>query len=198
MTLMDTRLSLSRRQLLAYSTSIATLCLTPTSIFASPLNPKANSGLQSWLKRMSPDAPAAQSGQLQRWIVRHLGGKSALSVGLVYRTCPDQPFELFRGSHLSCQGGISVQVLAGAIDGLVIQRLDRPEAECDYCRFGGLLEPDLAPGHYAILINSGPRRWRPDWSLMDRDSGQGLRPALPSAALAWQDMTLLSLDVQPV
>ena len=195
---MDIKPSLSRRQLLVYSTSLTTLCLAPISVFAKQHPTKANSGLQSWMKRISPESSAATSGQLQRWIIRPLRGRSALSVSVVYRTSPDQPFELFRGSDQTNQGGIRFHAVAGAIDGLVIQRLDRPEAECDYCRFGGLLEPDLAPGHYAILINSGPHRWRPDWSLMDWGSGQGLRPALPSAALAWQNTTLLSLDVQPV
>lgn len=192
----ETKLSLSRRQLLGASAGAVALSLLPVSLTAGAQTAGAESGLQSWLKRMSPETGPASSGS-QRWIIRRLGGASALSVGLIYRACRQQPFELFRGASSDPHGGVSVAAEPGVIDGLAIQRLDSLDSACEICPFDSWLQPELRPGQYAILINSGRRRWRPDWSLVGWTADSGTLPMAGTSDPIWTDLTLLSLDVRP-
>lgn len=190
------RQSLSRRQLLGASAGMAALSLLPAGVLARSRAVEQDGGLQSWLKRISPATAPHDAVGPQCWVIRHLGGHAPLSLALVYRALPQQPFELFRGDGRLAPSGISVATEAGAIDGLAIQRLDSPDAGCETCSFNGWLQPGLAVGHYAILINSGQRRWRPDWSVAALDSGQGVVATQARSDPLWQDYTLLSLDVR--
>jgi hypothetical protein len=58
-------------------------------------------------------------------------------------------------------------------------------------------QPSIGVGHYAVLINSGQRRWRPNWSLVDWDPHVGVLPAGTIPAAAWRNWHLLSLEVRP-
>lgn len=197
----DLKITLSRRRLLGFSAGMAALSLLPMSALARPLPVFADSGLQVWIKRMGSLDFSASAGEPQRWVFRPVYIESTqppvpLSVAMVYRSCPDQPFELFRGCASPGQGGVSVQASTDALEGLALRRLDRPQAAVEPCPFDHWLQPSLSAGHYAVLVNSGPRRWRADWSLVDWDESGGVAPA-PESASAWKHWQLLSLDVSP-
>jgi|GEM_PF-2948531 len=202
--------SIRRRELLAAGAGLAVLAAMPVSAkqALSITNTSAgnSSRLQAWVRRLDPahssikatgNVSTEQSIQLVfrgPYCAAAPAERANLKVGLVYRAVPHQPFELLQGMDCVGQGGCVVHASPESVAGLRLQLADVPE-DCGIdCPLDDILHPGLSPGRYAVLINSGRWRLRPDWSLVD-SSSKVTGPNLGLGPQAWKHWSLLSLDV---
>jgi hypothetical protein len=108
-----------------------------------------------------------------------------LTVDLVYRALPDQPFSLWRSGAADQAADQEIHAMARALKALRLQTGDRTLD----LSLTPWYRPVLSPGHYLLVIDPTGTGLPPDWSRLcwepgaTRITGPGCAPDLISLML---------------